>query len=128
MFVGFIDMLKLLLLFRVGSFEDEEHRLVTSVAKAIDDCDVTFSLIEKSPFFDIERVAQAKRFLSIYSLKLTLLTFSDISTNVDKIVNNLTREADSLGNFFAQVFKSPKTLNVTENRFFEKMTLRHGQL
>ena len=69
-----------------------------SVALAIDDCDVTFALIEKSSFVDIEKLVQPKRFLSIYSLKLTLLTFTDISTNVDKIFNSLTREGDSLGN------------------------------
>ena len=78
--------------------------MVTSVAQAIDDCDVTFALIEKSSNFDNEKIVLAKRFLSMYSLKLSLLTFTDISTNVDRIVNNLTREADALGNFLFGIF------------------------
>ena len=77
---------------------------MTSVAQAIDDCDVTFALIEKSSNFDNEKIVLAKRFLSMYSLKLSLLTFTDISTSVDRIVNNLTREADALGNFLFGIF------------------------
>ena len=86
--------------FRVYYRGEEGILLLAGVLRAIDDCENIFEAVAKKRCDEQkQKLVSAKRLISLYVVKLSLLTNDDVERNVEKVISNLIKEGDHISTF-----------------------------